>query len=505
MKNNVVLCVTVFAIILMAACSKKSETEISERFEEHDYFIGDSTTKVKTDGKFLCDFKWTPGPKLWDYKSESGDKPVNEKKEANEPWCLIPYEESTEFFITITVQSEEKVKDYVCRNLNAEYSLENEEILNIVTYQNEVGELKSEYKTHQQMKCVPLDNVVVTANNPQIEYKDEKMYHVILNTDGIYTIEGHINLLLVKPVHLSVLWEPILHGSYNINPSQTKKDWEMYMKKVGYYIDIITIPIFFPNEMEKVKDDKLTLPAEKGVLSKELIDWFNGSVFNKKSELEYFGAEPNLSRVKQANYVIITTFSYNFSSDAKTKFEGVNGYDPNGLNQCISPSTAKNLLKMVSSSDISNIQNSLTSSYYDKNGKFIAYGSAYDDGDGYVIIRSEDTKSKCDNVSEVRYETIGISAFGVNNGYVLADINFSHKKNHGRLLASLLYSAILKVSNPINDNDKTWLSSYSEDTDIEQPMKFWRNYPTKKQQQQIQEPIPILELLYTMREDEKIP
>jgi hypothetical protein len=493
MKNKITLCVAVMAAIFGQACSKDSENKISEIFEEHDYFTGDSTTNFKTDGKFLCDTKWTPGPANYDYAPASGNKPIIEDGKANEPWCLIPYGESTEFFIT--AKSDESVEDYVCRDLGAQYSLENEEKF------DNIG--KGKYKTHEQMMCVPIDSVVVTANSSQLEYKDDPLYH-IRKIEDLYSIAGHINLRLVKPVHLNVLWEPILHGSYNINPYQTKKDWEMYMKKAGYYIDIITIPIFFPNEMESVKDDKLTLPAEKGVLSKELTGWFNGSVFNKKSELERFGAEPDLSRVKQANYTIITTEGYNFSYDAKTKFEGANGYDPDGFNACTSPSSLKNLLSMtVPGSDFSNIKGSFIGSYFDKNGRFIAFTDAEEGNviDGYVSIPSENTKNKCENVAEVRYETIGISAFGVNNGYVLADIHFSLRKNHGRLLASLLYSAILTIPNPINGNDKTWLSSYSENTDIEQPIRFWRNYPPKRLQQQS---TPFLEYTDFMQDENSV-
>jgi len=489
MKNKITLCFAVLTIVFGQACSEDSQNETSEIYEEYDSFTGESETKVKTDGKFLCDFKWTPGPKNWNYKNESGDNFVDENDKANEPWCLIPYEETTEFFIT--AKSDESIKDYVCRDLEAQYSLKNEEIMDITAPIGD-GEYTFPYKTHKQMMCVPIKEVIVTAKNPGLVYKDEKLYHII-EIEDLYSIEGHINLRLVKPINLKVMWEPIIYGErMKVSPDKIKYSWEMYMKKIGYYIDIITVPIMFPNTMENVKDNKLTLPAEKSVLglNGNLANWFNGSVYNMNSELEYFEAEQDLSRIKQANYVIVTTSGYDFRYDAKAEFKGVNGYDPDGFNQCVSPNTAAKLLSMVSGSDISNIIYSLRLSYYDKKGEFISVGPNGVSGD-ILILAGEDTKSKCEKVAEVIYENNGSSAnaFSIPNGYVLSHQNFSFVENPGRLLTSLLYSAILKIPNPIDSNNKLWLSSYSESTDIEQPMIYWRYDPTKNQQQQS---IPLL-------------
>lgn len=256
MTNKMMLCVAVFTVVLGQACSKKSENQTSE-YKEEGTFTGDPETTIKSDGKFLCDFQWTPGPKNWNYKNVSGDNPVDEKEEAKEPWCLIPYEKSTEFFIT--TKSDENLEDYVCRDLNAQYSLKNEQEIN----------MDEDYKTHKQMMCVPINSIVITAKNPNLDSKKEKLYH-IRKIEDIYSIAGHINLFLVKPVHLSVLWEPIIYSGdlpLRVGPDKIKMAWKAYMEKVGYYIDIITVPIFFPNEMERVKDGRLTLPAEKGVLS----------------------------------------------------------------------------------------------------------------------------------------------------------------------------------------------------------------------------------------------
>jgi len=472
--NKIVLFAFVTALLAIQACSsKKSHKETSE-FVGDGPFSNDPDTKIRSkDKKFLCDFQWTPGYKDWDYGSDA-DESIGQLGSVKGSWCLIPYGESTEYEIILkdSIEGDGEATHYFCRVINSIYTIANE---------IEITIKNSSY--HKEMKCAELNSdstIAITAGIYGTSYKDERLYHVISQADnGDYSITGHLDLRLVKPVHLSVLWEPIISGGEipPKDPDKIKNAWKTYM--------------------EKVDDRKLTLPAEKGVLSsKDLAGWFKGSVFNKQSELEYLGAEPDLSRIGQANYVIITTSGYDLSHDAQTKFEGVNGYDTNGFNQCISPYTAAKLLSMVSNSAISNIENSLQLSYYDKNGKFINFGNKNDAG-GYIILASEDTKSKCENVAEVRYENFGINAFNIPNGYVLSHKYFYWAGNPGRLLASLLYSAILTISNPINEDDKLWLSSYSENTDIEQPMLYWRDYPPKKRQQQ--SILPLLEYTYLMQ------
>jgi hypothetical protein len=262
MTNKMVLCAAVLAVVLGQACSKNSETQISE-YKDEGTFTGDPTTNIKSDGKFLFDLQWTPGPKNWNYYNASGDNFVNENDKEPEPWFLIPYGESTEFFIT--TKSDESVVDYVCRDLNAQYSLKNEQEIRI----------DEDYETHKQMMCVPIDSVVVTAKNPDINLKDEKLYHM-REIEGLYSIEGHINLRLVKPVHLSVLWEPIwntkaINGfmAANLDIAKIKEDWKKYMLKVGYDIDIITVPIA----------GTLTLPQDEDILKNpdKIISKYNES------------------------------------------------------------------------------------------------------------------------------------------------------------------------------------------------------------------------------------
>lgn len=289
MTNKMALCVAVFTLVLGQACSDHKR-ETSE-YKDEGTFTGDPETTVKSDGKFLCDFQWTPGPKNWNYEQASGDNPVNKKEEAKEPWCLIPYGESTEFFIT-TTKSDESVGDYVCRDLNAQYSLKDEREFAI----------SEKFESHKRMMCIPINNVVVTAKNLDINLQDEKLYH-IREIEGLYSIEGHINLRLVKPVHLSVLWEPILNENLlknNVNAekiNKIKEDWKMYMKKISYYIDIKTLPVVFPNNKSYMtKEERMTLMEDGKVLKfPDAIDWYNESV-NKHSTLpNIFGVE-NLSK-----------------------------------------------------------------------------------------------------------------------------------------------------------------------------------------------------------------
>jgi len=231
MTNRMALCVVALAVVFGQACSKKSQTETSDIMYQGT-FIGDPTTTIKSDGKFLCDFQWTDGPKNWNYDGASGDNPVNEGDTAKEPWCLIPYGDSTEFFIS--AESEESVKDYVCRDLSAQYNLKNEQEFAI----------KGEYETHERMICVPINNVIITAKNLDINYKDERLYHIWINADGLYNIEGHINLRLVRPVSLNVIMSFIDIDGFNEKDINIIIDHlNSYIKKVGYELnDVIELP-----------------------------------------------------------------------------------------------------------------------------------------------------------------------------------------------------------------------------------------------------------------------
>jgi hypothetical protein len=207
--NKAVLFALVTALLMIQACSEKPHKENSEYMEEGP-FSNDPLTKVLSkDKKFLCDFQWTDGYSDWDYDSD-GDKPIGKLGSAKGSWCLIPYGESTEYEITIqdSVEGGGKVRHYFCRNANSTYTIANEAELIIAN--------DAYYK---EMKCAELDlnTIAITAGTSNTPHKDDRLYHVIHQADnGGYSITGHLDLLLVKLMHLSVLWEPILNiGAIN--------------------------------------------------------------------------------------------------------------------------------------------------------------------------------------------------------------------------------------------------------------------------------------------------
>lgn len=485
MKNIIILCVTVFAVILTASCSKSSERKTSDYMEQGS-FTGDPTTTIKTDGKFLFDLQWTEGPAFYDYKSAAGDTPLADDEKAYEPWFLIPYGETTEFFIT--AESEENAEDYVCRDLNAQYSLENE--LEIA--------ISEKIKTHQQMMCVPVNNVVATANNSELEYKDEKLYH-IRNIEGLYSIEGHVNLRLVKPINLRVFWEVILDETMAKELKSYKKedidkikdDWKMYMKKIGYNIEIITIPLVF-------KEDFI-LPKEKGILelNSSVINKFNSTMTDFGFLRELFGANPNSSNIQQTGYVIATTPGYKLKYNLKKR-----SYTQTGLTETIylteEPVEIKlgwcYIEELISSEDRAFL-------YYDYSSiEYYAVSNDWDDwyygydyyGDGFIknlgFGNSPITTSEkdCNNISYAEGNYYSLNTFSFLRGYALSDYNLFKRKNTGRLLASLFYSRLLGIIDPVdNNNNGRWLSSYIDEAEVEQPKKDWRREIEPKRQKML--------------------
>jgi len=485
MTNKMMLCVAVFAIVLGQACSKDHERQTSE-YKDEGTFTGDPETTIKSDGKFLCDFQWTPGPKNWNYKNASGDNPVVEKEEAKEPWCLIPYEDSTKFFIT--TKSDENVEDYVCRDLNAQYSLKNEEIIDIIAPVN--GEYIFPYKTHKQMMCIPINNVVVTAKNSDINLKDEKLYH-IREIEGLYSIEGHINLRLVKQINLSVLWEPILNENLlknNVNAEKVnkiKEDWKMYMKKVGYYIDIKTLPVVFPNNKSyRTKEERMTLMEDGKVLKfPDAIDWHNESI-NKHSMLpDIFGVE-NLSTNETFDYVFTVVPNYNIKHNiAKVSYTAPKNGEVNG--------TCK-IMDMGMSSDVSGIiKGSLNEIkddgyYYNALNTSIKGSLTKDVFSEFKVPLS--LEIICTGVTMFIGEIKGGTPkyFDTKTGYVITHEDFFKKNNPGRLMAAITYSKILGRK-PINDDNGRWLSSYTDESEVEQPRDDWRGKKSGDQQENIQQ------------------
>jgi len=419
--NKLILFAFVAVLFAAQACSKKPR-KTSEPVDEGG-FANDPTTLIRSkDKKFLCDFQWTDGYENWAYDFD-GNKPIGKLSSAKDPWCLIPYGEAAEYEISIQESTEENdVKmHYFCRELNSNYNIANE------------SEIIIEYGEQDRvMKCAELNSgaILVTSGNVNKQFQDEMLYHVV-NMEDRYSIAGHLNLRLVKPVYLNVLWEPIWNSrlisgfmTANLNISKIKEDWKRYMKKAGYYIEIKTIPIVFPNLMEDVNDGALTLPQEKDVLEypARMIDWYNTSAGIVNGIGEFFGADIDLPTLREVNYTIATTPGYKVRYPSEKLF-----FNATGANTGISS-----------------------------------------------LIMSE---QKCDSVSYAIGENNGArpQAFSIKKGYVLSDVDFFKSKNTGRLLAALLYSKVLKREYPIENNDNgRWLSSYKDENEVEQPSKDWK-------------------------------
>jgi len=483
--NKAILFVSVAALLAVQACSKSSRTKTTDVVDKGE-FANDSTTTINSKNKeFLCDFQWTPGHKRWAYDFED-DKAIVESGSVKASWCLIPYGESTEYEISV----EDITKaHYFCRDAKAIYSIANESEITI-NYEND---------TYKNLSCAKLNfdisdtsgTIKITAGSVNKSFQDERLYHIVADRD-VYSITGHIDFRLVKPVHLSVLWEPILSQSManssliaNLDVSKIKKDWEMYMKKVGYYIDdIIILPIAFPNNMEKVSDGALTLPQEQNVLEAggvQAVEWYNFTIEKYNSIARIFGA-PNFEKFKFADYIIATTPGYKIRYDAQKQSYSITPGDTekNALGQNIQYGTCYIILTPSQNLDIlKNIEkapnsNTFFADYYSKDNKKLGTGI-------FSLTALRLTEQECNSVSYAVATNDGgnAEAFGISGGYVLSDVDFFKSKNAGRLLAALLYSKILGIEYPIkSNNDGRWLSSYKDDSDVEQPMRYWREEGT---------------------------
>jgi len=467
MTSKMVLCAAVLAVVFGQACSKKHREVTGP--QDEGTLSGDSTTTVKSaDGKFLCDFQWTDGLKEWNYKNASGDNPVGNNT-AKQPWCLIPYGDSTGFIFS--AKSDEGVESYICRDLNASYSLKNEQVF----------DMDEEYETHQQMMCVPIDSVFVTAKNPGGDYKDEERLYHIRKTNEVYTIDGHLNLRLVKPVHLSVLLEPVWNaGAINglmaakLDVPKMKEDWKKYMLKIGYYIDIKTVPVVFPNLLEKtsgnVDDGALTLPQEKDILEfpDKMVSWYNESAKVINGIGDFFGVDIDLPKLKQTEYTIAVTPGYKMKFDVQFK-----GFDNStGINICIVEFTVPQSLEIISNiKDMPTMENLVKGEFYDRNGVLLGTGG----GLGESRVYGTADKNACQRITQARYDNLNkkADAFSIKNGYVLSHSDFFKSKNAGRLLAALLYSKILGKKYPIDNGNGLFLSTYYDDNNVEQPSEDW--------------------------------
>jgi len=481
--NKMILFAFVVALLAIQACSKKSHRETSE-FVEEGPFSNDPDTKIRSkDKKFLCDFQWTDGYKDWDYGSDE-DKYIGKLGSAKGSWCLIPYGESTEYKITIqdSVEGGGKARHYFCRVANSIYTISNESEVTIVN--------DSYYK---EMKCAELNSdsiIAITAGTSNFSYKDERLYHIISQADnGDYSITGHLDLLLVKPVYLSVLWEPILNEDLlknNVNAEKVnkiKEDWKMYMKKVGYYIDIKNLPIVFPNNKSYMPNEKKMTLMEDGKVLKfpDAIDWYNESINKHPTLSDIFGTD-NLSANETFDYVFTVIPNYNIKYNVvRYSYTKPKENEMYGTCKIVNKGTSNDVSGIIKGS----LNNTEDKGYYYSMVEPIE--GSFKSTEFKIFL---DMEIICTGVTMFIGEVSGGSPkyFNTKTGYVVTHENFFKKDNPGRLMAAIMYSKILGI-NPMDGKDELYLSSYEDKLYVEQPKKYWeiREEDSNGNQQMLQE------------------
>lgn len=322
MKNLLVIFAHILGFVLLQGCSSKAR-EVSEPVFTG-VLVSEPKSELKSkDQKFLCDFQFTQGAETWIYSEPSGDYAVGDANVATEPWCLIPYGESTE--LSFLIKEPLGVAEYVCRDASSEYSLLNE------------IEVSVQDGVHSKMSCVKMSadtngmsldvNVIAETtplNNPA--YIDTKIYHVS-EIEGRYLIGGHLNLKLVRKKQLRVLFEPIYNlMNYTVGQSFAKsrqalyKEWNDYLGKVGYAVEVDFLPILFPSELEKskTKDLMLTIPEEKDVLEifPKIVEYYNKGLSLIESKIEGLGEY----QVQDWDYLIAFTPAYSVVYDVVGKY-----------------------------------------------------------------------------------------------------------------------------------------------------------------------------------------
>jgi len=196
------------------------------------------------EGKYFCDFHWTSGYKDWEYDFSS-DNPVG-TDEVIAPWCLVPYGSGSEYVFSF--KSAVNETHYACRDRDS-------------SFYKMLNELPEEIyidcgPNDRIMKCIALKSdetrVYVGPNGTTQQYpngtpdlpgfRNDRLYHVIKIDEHYYSIEGHLNLKLVKPVTLSVLIAFIDAENVKISLDNHKTEMvdslKSYLKKAGFTLSI---------------------------------------------------------------------------------------------------------------------------------------------------------------------------------------------------------------------------------------------------------------------------
>ncbi|MDR2978471.1 MAG: hypothetical protein LBU56_03600, partial [Rickettsiales bacterium] len=471
--NKVILFVSVAVLLVFQACSKDKRRGTTDPVDKGG-FANDPTTEIGSkDKKFLCDFQWTFGHKRWAY-SFDGDKPITNSGEIEESWCLIPYGESTEY--EIFVEDDTKTR-YFCRDANSIYSIADESQI-MIDYEND---------TYKIMNCVELNSgtIVITAGSVDKQFQDERLYHVVADR-GKYSIAGHVNLRLVKPVHLNVLWEPIFSGTLlesDLNKekiNKIKEDWKKYMLKAGFYINIKTLPIVFPNSKSYHKEyDGMTLVEDVNVLKfPDAIDWYNTSR-NAYPKLLNFFEDENISSYD--NFDFIFTLAQRYYISYVVSRGGFYRRPGNISDYC---TIASKFLSYEQPSVIitSSIKASDNGVCYDRNKELLSSHRLSGYHEAYRMCHTRNN-TDCQRiyyyVARFNGDAIdvknsdGFSYLSTAKGSMITDNNFFNAKNSGRLMAAATYSKFLNRK-PISSDDELWLSSYADNSEVEQPSEHWK-------------------------------
>jgi len=467
-------------VLLLVGCGKQQV--ISDPVNVGPLISDPASSVTSADGKYLCDFQWTTGPEAWNYGNSSGDQAISSPSPSysssssayHESWCLLPYGATSTYSISVDRLNGDQ--SLLCHDLDANYSINGEA-------QTQIGE-----GAHSMMACVNMtvtgtsaaSNVMLTAgvapnNDPST---NTRLYFVEgYNNSGKYSIQGHLDLMLVQNKTLHVLFTPILNTgvpSYaqtyfpdqHTGYSTDLNDLETYMSKVGYSVSIAPAPVYFPNELASrlvgLEEGELVLPTDLVLINnyQNIANVYNGALDFIANLWSGFSGLKTFEGSYYWDYTIALTPSFGVKATNLTKTY-------NGTNCQIM------IQKDVAT--VSELQGSanLMMHVYDASNNEVGNGGTILGGD--VLNINMEKESDCNSVSYGMGEVVGNSPFsvGMSNGSLLFDPHFNSKVNKGRLLAGVLYAKILGQDPFSTKLDGRWLSSYQDLADVEVPSRFW--------------------------------
>jgi hypothetical protein len=260
MKNCLFFAIMAFAFMVQSCSggSHKEQGEVQDKgslANEPDFDVGSEK------GEYFCEFQWTDDYKDWRYLYDKDEPKGTDKAKA--PWCLIPYGQSTYYKFYFAAKAGEN--HYACRNKNEYfYQMPNEVILPEISIY--IGE------NERIMRCValkPEEPINVTASGGTQEYPDgtldlpdfrnDKLYHVV-EMNGVYIIEGHLNFKFVRLMKLNVLVEVFINNGGDIyyavknHETDINRKLKEYLSKAGYELNIAFRYIQFANRYNSYYD-----------------------------------------------------------------------------------------------------------------------------------------------------------------------------------------------------------------------------------------------------------